>query len=101
MSGKGVARRVAHRIGFRLDDSAAHPALRQVVDQCLADQEARKLHGIDGQIGPAKTPDAISPCWWRVSMHAIAGMTVDQYARRAGPDASVENKSGANAAPEG
>ena len=98
MTSKSVTRRVAYRIGFGLDNSPAYPALGQVVDQCLADQEARKLDRVDGKLGSANTPDARGLCWWHVSIHAIAGLSVDPFARRAGPDTTDDGKFGASTA---
>ena len=90
---KSVARGVANRIGFGLDDPPADPALRKVVDKCLADQEACELDRVDGQLGSANPPDASGPCWRRVCIHAIAQLTAEPFARRARPDTTDENTS--------
>ena len=93
MTRECVARRVAYRIGFGLDDPPADPALWKVVDQGLADQEACELDRVDGQVGSANTPDASGPCWRRVCIHAIAQLTAEPFARRARPDTIDENAS--------
>ncbi len=51
---KRVARRVADHVGFGFDDTPAHPALRMLVDQGLADQEPREGRSVGRKLGAAK-----------------------------------------------
>jgi hypothetical protein len=60
---------VAHRIGFRLDDSPAQPAPGQIVNERLADQESRELERIHGQFCAAETADAVNLMCWDGFIH--------------------------------
>src|SRR5882672_566872 len=51
---KGVTRRIADRVRFRLDDASAQATRRQFAHQDLADEKTRKCHGIDGQLAPCE-----------------------------------------------
>jgi hypothetical protein len=88
VAGKGVPGGVAHRIPFRLDDSPAQPALRQIVDQRFTDQKARELDRIHGQLGAAKTPEAADLFLGCAFVHRIAALAAGQFASRADEAAS-------------
>ncbi len=74
---------VSHRIGFRLDDASAQPALRQVVHERLADQKTRELNRIHGQFGAAEAPDAVISLLRWALIHKLTALAVGQFTRRA------------------
>ena len=52
---EGVRSGVANKVGFCFDDSSAEAALRNFVDERLADEKFREFDGIDGKVAQAKT----------------------------------------------
>ena len=50
----GVPREVADDIGLGLDDAARPPPSFERPDEHLADEKARELGGIDGQLRPVQ-----------------------------------------------
>lgn len=48
---------IARRICFRLHNTAAEPALREIVDDDFPDEEARELDGVRRKLGPANAAD--------------------------------------------
>jgi hypothetical protein len=47
---------ITDRIGLRLDDAAAEPAIIGIMDRYFANQVACQLHGIHRQFGSTETP---------------------------------------------
>jgi hypothetical protein len=54
-----MVRRIAERVGFSLDDSAADAALGRIVDQAFADHETRELDGVGGQRFACERDDGV------------------------------------------
>ena len=52
---EGVRGGVADKIGFCFDDSSAEAALRNFVDERLANEKFREFDGVDGKLAQAKT----------------------------------------------
>ena len=52
---EGVRGGVANKVGFCFDNSPAEAALRNFVDERLADEKFREFDGVDRKVAQAKT----------------------------------------------
>jgi hypothetical protein len=54
-----MVRRIAERVGFGLDDSAADAAFGRIVNKAFADHETREFDGVGGQRWAYERDDAM------------------------------------------
>src|ERR1700730_4687913 len=71
LASEGVGSGVSKGIGLRLYDAPAETTAREIVNESLAHEIARKLDGLDGQFRSAKMSDPSADFTWRWVAHGI------------------------------